>query len=68
MATPNYPKCLHCGQELIPEDWYDMEFDTSYATQYCIGTCSKCNITYQWIDVYDVTYEGFSDLIETERN
>lgn len=68
MTNPNYPKCLHCGQELIPEDCYDMEFDTSYASQSFIGVCPKCNITYQWVEEYDVTYEGFTGLIETGRN
>lgn len=68
MTNPNYPKCLHCGQELVAEDCYDMEFDTSYASQFFIGTCPKCNITYQWIEEYDVTYEGFTGLLETGRN
>lgn len=68
MTNPKFPKCKHCRQELIPENHYDMEFDTSYATLYCVGFCPKCNITYQWIEEYDVTYEGFSDLTETERN
>lgn len=68
MPIPSCPKCQYCGQELNADECYDMEFDTSYATQYCIGTCSKCNITYQWIESYQVTYEGFCDLTETERN
>lgn len=68
MTYPNYPKCNHCGQELFTNEQCDMEFDSSYATLYCVGTCPKCKTTYQWIEDYDVTYEGFRELIETERS
>jgi hypothetical protein len=64
--TKDYPKCEHCGQKLVIEDEYDIDCNLAYATACCIGTCPKCNVTYQWIAGYDVTYEGFMGLMETE--
>ena len=59
-------KCPYCGEYVEIDDTFDTEdnaFDNTFI-YHVVGSCPKCNKTFQWEEHYRMIFNGFKNVTE----